>query len=307
MTESLSVTGTERHDPRYADIDVWPTGAILDALAEAQMTATALVRAAVPQLEKIVDTALPGLQRGGRLFYVGAGTSGRIGMQDGVELTPTFGLPPERLVLLLAGGAGALFQAAEGAEDQEETARDEIMAHQPTGNDVVFGIAASGGTPYTCAAIAAARAAGAMTVGIACNAEGRLLREAEYPVAIVTGPEVVAGSTRLKAGTAQKSALNLLSTTLMIRLGHAYRGLMVDMRVVNAKLEKRAESMVRTLAGGTEADIKDALKGAGKNVKRAVLLRHGLTLETAEMALSEAQGDLRLALNALKAKTSSDF
>ncbi|GAN54882.1 N-acetylmuramic acid 6-phosphate etherase [Tanticharoenia sakaeratensis] len=296
MTQSLPTTGTERHDPRYADIDLWPTGAVLDALAEAQMTATALVRAAVPEMERIVDAALPRLQRGGRLFYVGAGTSGRIGLQDGVELTPTFGLPPERLVLLLAGGTGALFEAAEGAEDREDVARAEIMAHAPGPDDVVFGIAASGGTPYTCAAVAAARAAGALTVGIACNPSGRLLREAECPLAIVTGPEVIAGSTRLKAGTAQKAALNLLSTTLMVRLGHAYRGRMVDMRVVNAKLEGRAEGMVRTLAGGTDEEIRAALKIAGNNVKRAVLIRHGLSLEDAEAVLVRAKGDLRVAL-----------
>lgn len=304
MTKSLSTTGTERHDPRYEDIDLWPTGAILDALAEAQMTATALVRAAVPELEIIVDAALPRLQRGGRIFYVGAGTSGRIGLQDGVELTPTFGQPSERLVLLLAGGTGALFSAAEGAEDQENVAQAEIMAHAPGANDVVFGIAASGGTPYTCAAVAAARSAGALTVGISCNAEGRLLHEAEYPLAIVTGPEVVAGSTRLKAGTAQKAALNLLSTTLMVRLGHAYRGLMVDMRVVNAKLEKRAERMVRILAGGTDEEIRDALKGAKNNVKRAVLIRQGVSLEDAEGALSRANGDLRLALAEFQGVTS---
>lgn len=236
---------------------------------------------------------------GGRLFYVGAGTSGRIGMQDGVELTPTFGLPTERLVLLLAGGEGAVFQAAEGAEDREDAARDDILAHEPGRNDVVIGVAASGATPYTCAALAAARARGSLTVGISGSREGRILHEAELGIRLPTGPEVVAGSTRLKAGTAQKAALNMLSTTLMLRLGHVYRGQMVDMKVTNAKLARRAARMVRMLAGGTDAEIEAALAATGGNVKRAVLVRSGLSREEAEAALTLHRGDLRAVLSSL--------
>lgn len=292
MTETPLSLQTEHHDPRYESIELWPTATILDALAEAQMTATALVRAAVPALEAAVEAALPGLRRGGRLFYVGAGTAGRVGMQDGVELTPTYGWPSERLVMLLAGGNGALSQAAEGAEDDEQAARTEMAAHRVGPDDVVFGIAASGNTPYSCAAIGFARAAGAMTVGISCVPQTRLLREAEMEILLPTGPEAVAGSTRLKAGTAQKAALNLLSTTLMIRLGHVYRGMMVDMRVTNAKLARRAVGMVRRLAGGSDAQIDEALALAGGNVKRAVLLRRGLSLDEAEQALGVHEGDL---------------
>ncbi|MFT8776746.1 MAG: N-acetylmuramic acid 6-phosphate etherase [Gluconacetobacter liquefaciens] len=288
--------GTEQCDPRYADIDLWPTGAILDALAEAQLTAVAIVRAAVPQMEAVIEAALPGLRAGGRLFYVGAGTSGRIGLQDGVELTPTFGWPGDRLVLMLAGGPAALFESVEGAEDQEEAARAEILSHDPGPQDVVLGIAASGATPYTCAAIAAARVCGALTVGVASNSGGRLLREAELGIVLPTGPEVISGSTRLKAGTAQKAALNMLSTALMVRLGHAYRGQMVDMRVVNAKLQRRAARMVRLLAGGTDEQIADALEASGGNVKRAVLIRHGMSLTDAEAALRQHGGNLRAVL-----------
>ncbi|MBB2159276.1 N-acetylmuramic acid 6-phosphate etherase [Gluconacetobacter sacchari] len=287
------LAGTEQRDPRYADIDLWPVRSVLDALAEAQMAAAAAVRVAVPEIEAVVVAALPRLRRGGRLFYVGAGTSGRIGLQDGVELGPTFGWPAERLVLLLAGGPQAIFQAAEGAEDREETGRAEVLAHAPDDRDVLFGIAASGGTPYTCAAVAAARACGALTVGISCNAAGRLLREAEYGITIATGPEVIAGSTRLKAGTAQKATLNLLSTALMIRLGHAYRGRMVDMRVMNDKLDRRAARMVADLAGGSDDEIRAALAAAGGNVKRAVLVRAGLSPSEAEQALARHDGDLR--------------
>ncbi|MBR0560364.1 N-acetylmuramic acid 6-phosphate etherase [Neokomagataea anthophila] len=300
LTSSVVPTGTERHDPRYEDIDLWPATSVMDALAEAQMTATAIARAAVPQMNDVVTLALPRLRAGGRLFYVGAGTSGRVGLQDGVELTPTFGWPPERLILMLAGGPTALFEAVEGAEDREDNAIKEMLSHNPNQNDIVFGIAASGATPYTCAAIATARTAGALTVGISCNKNGRLLKEAELGITIVTGSEVIAGSTRLKAGTAQKAVLNILSTTLMIKLGHGYRGQMVDMRVVNAKLEKRAARMVHDLVGGTSAEIEASLQASHKNVKRAILIRSGLTAEEAETTLTQHGGDLRAVMAGLK-------
>ncbi|BAT20481.1 N-acetylmuramic acid 6-phosphate etherase [Asaia bogorensis] len=304
QTHAVEKLQTEQQDPRYATIELWPTASILDALAEAQMAATALVREAVPSLEAVIEAALPRLRRGGRLFYVGAGTAGRVGMQDGVELTPTYGWPPEKLVMLLAGGSAAVSQAAEGAEDDEQAACAEMNANHVGPDDVVFGIAASGNTPYSCAALGFARSKGALTIGISCVAEGRLLREAELGIALPTGAEAVAGSTRLKAGTAQKAALNLLSTTLMIRLGHVYQGLMVDMRVTNAKLARRAIGMVRRIAGGTDAEIGNALKQADGNVKRAVLLRHGMTLEEAELALKTHGGDLHAILGR-KTKTGS--
>lgn len=300
MTDSPPSLQTEHHDPRYETIELWPTATILDSLAEAQMAATALVRAAVPALEVAVEAALPGLRNGGRLFYVGAGTAGRVGMQDGVELTPTYGWPPEKLVMLLAGGSHALSRAAEGAEDDEQAARTAMSAHHVGPNDVVFGIAASGNTPYSCAAVGFARDAGAITIGISCVPGTRLLREAEHGIVLPTGPEAVAGSTRLKAGTAQKAALNLLSTTLMIRLGHVYRGMMVDMRVTNAKLARRATGMVRRLAGGSDAEIGEALALTGGNVKRAVLLRHGLTPDEAEQALVAHAGDLHAVLRSMQ-------
>ncbi|MCE2563582.1 N-acetylmuramic acid 6-phosphate etherase [Komagataeibacter sp. FNDCF1] len=287
---------TEGQDPRYADVDTWPVASVLDALVESQMSAIAAVRAASAELERAVDAALPRLLAGGRLFYVGAGTSGRIGMQDGVELLPTFGWSPERLVLLLAGGTDAIHQAAEGAEDREDAARADILAHAPGPDDVVLGIAASGSTPYTCAAITAARAAGSLTIGIACNPDGRLLDVAELGIAIVTGPEVISGSTRLKAGTAQKATLNLISTTLMIRMGHAYRGQMVDMRVVNAKLQQRACRMVRNLTGSTQQQALDALEMTRFNVKRAVMIRSGIPPAQVEPLLRLHHGNLRTIL-----------
>lgn len=287
---------TETHDPRYASIELWPTATIIETLAEAQMAATALVRAAAPMLERAVEAALPRLRAGGRLVYVGAGTAGRIGMQDGVELMPTYGWPEERLVMLLAGGDRAISRAVEGAEDDEATACREIAGHDVGPDDVVLGIAASGNTPYSCAAVSCARARGALTIGVSCVADTRLLAEAELGILLPTGAEAVAGSTRLKAGTAQKAALNLLSTTLMIRLGHVYRGLMVDMRVTNAKLRRRAIGMVKALSGGSEEEICEALDRSGGNVKRAVLLRAGMTLQEAEAALQAHDGNLHAVL-----------
>jgi N-acetylmuramic acid 6-phosphate etherase len=294
---------TETADPRYADIDLWPTGSILAALAEAQMVATATAYAAIGAIEAAVTAAIPRLRAGGRLFYVGAGTSGRVGFQDGVELTPTFGWPEERLVLLLAGGTKALLEAVEGAEDQEEAGRADILAHAPGADDVVLGVAASGATRFTCAAILAARECGALTVGISSNAEGRLLTDAEFGIALPTGPEVIAGSTRLKAGTAQKAALNMISTALMIRLGHTYRGQMVDMRIVNAKLQRRAVRMMQLLAGGTGSEARAALAASGNNVKSAVLIRHGLSADDSLLALSRHAGDLRAALRERTSET----
>ena len=299
---SVPLAHTETLDARYTDLDIWPTGTVLEALLESQLGAVAAVKSALPQLEAAITAAVPRLEAGGRLFYVGAGTSGRIGLQDGVELIPTYGWPAERLVLMLAGGDAALFNPVEGAEDDEAEARRAISAHAPTAQDVVIGVAASGGTPYTCAALETAKAAGSLCIGMSCSPNTRLLN-AEYPVLIQTGPEVVAGSTRMKAGTAQKVTLNLLSTTLMIRLGHTWRGQMVDMRIVNAKLVRRAHRMLRHLTGCTQAQAEEALQQANGSIKLAVLLRHGLDATQARQLLVLCGGHLRKALARIAAQT----
>ncbi|KFL90836.1 N-acetylmuramic acid 6-phosphate etherase [Acetobacter malorum] len=287
---------TETYDSRYEALDLWPTGTLLDALLESQLGAVASVKAALPGMEEAITAALPSLQRGGRLFYVGAGTSGRIGLQDGVELIPTYGWPEDRLVLLLAGGDAALFQPVEGAEDDEEAARTAITTHKAGPDDVVIGVAASGGTPYTCAALTCARAAGSLTIGLSCSPDTRLLRDAELGLLIETGPEVVAGSTRMKAGTAQKVALNMLSTALMIRLGHTWRGQMVDMKIVNAKLVRRAYRMVQQLTDCTEAKAKDALEKAEGSIKLAVLVCFGFAPDEGRALLKQHAGNLRAVL-----------
>jgi N-acetylmuramic acid 6-phosphate etherase len=291
---------TETIDPRYRDLDSWGSASILAALWEAQMDAVAAVRTVLPALATAADDAVPLLQRGGRLIYAGAGTSGRIGVQDGAELPPTFNWPAERLVLLMAGGAASFTGAIENAEDDEAAASDAIAAHQVGPGDVVLGIAASGSTPYTTRAIRDARRRCALTIGIANSAGGALLAEAQHKLLVETGAEAIAGSTRLKAGTAQKVVLNLFSTLVMIRLGHVHQGLMVDMQARNAKLRLRAVRMLRALSGETsEPVLLAALEAGGGRVKPAVLVLRGLTAAQADALIERHGGSLREALSAL--------
>ena len=284
---------TEATDPALVDLDGWASGAILSALWQGQRAAVAAVEAALPALEAAAEAALPRLVAGGRLVYVGAGTSGRIGVQDGAELNPTFNWPVERLVLLLAGGEAAFVNAVENAEDRADEARALIGRHGVGAEDVVIGIAASGATPFTLAAIEAARAAGALTIGIANSPEAPLLLAAAHGVLIATGAEPIAGSTRMKAGTSQKVALNLLSTLLMVKLGRVWRGQMVDMQARNEKLRRRAVRMLCQLGGCDEAEAEAALAATQGQVKPALLVLRGMSAVQAELALAGAGGSLR--------------
>ncbi len=289
---------TEAQDPRYRDLDAWEAPAILDALLDNQAGALAAVRAALPVLEQVVDAALPRLARGGRLAYAGAGTSGRLAFQDGAELTPTFDWPRERLAFLVAGGEQALVRAVEGAEDRIDTAEADVAALALGPDDVLLALAASGTTPYTREAVRSARRAGCLTIGIANSPGAPLLEEAEIAVLVETGAEAIAGSTRLKAGTAQKIVLNLISTTLMIRLGRVWHGEMVDMQATNAKLRGRAERMLRSLTGADDDAIRSALAAADGRVKLAVLLLHGKSRPDAEADLVRHGNHLRKVLQA---------
>ena len=282
-----TLPATEGVSPRYADIETWPSAAILDALLENQLAAIAAVRTALPAIEAAAEAAAARLRAGGRLAYAGAGTSGRIAVQDGAELPPTYGFPRDRLLLLMAGGPAALVQAAEGAEDDASGA--DAASLGPA--DVLLAVAASGATPYTLACLRTARSAGALTIAVA-NSPGPLLAAADHAVLLPTGPEPVAGSTRMAAGTAQKAALNLFSTLLMIRLGHVYRGQMVDMRATNAKLRRRAIRMLSALAPAPPDQAAAALESAGGALKPALLLLRGMTLEAATAALDRAGGNL---------------
>lgn len=288
---------TETIDPRYVDIDMWPTEAAVAAILASQIEAVEALRGQAPALAAASDAAAERLHGGGRIAYAGAGTSGRIGVQDGVELTPTFGWPEARLVFLMAGGAAALMKTQEGAEDDRDAARADVAAARIGTGDVLIGVAASGRTPYVLAAVEAARAAGALTIGLANNAGTPLLAIAEHAILADTGSEVIAGSTRMKAGTAQKVALNTLSTAIMLRLGLVHRGLMVNMQVSNAKLLGRGQAMVRDLAGVDQAVAEKALAAAGNDIKLAVLLAKGLDGDAARALLERSRFNLRVALD----------
>jgi N-acetylmuramic acid 6-phosphate etherase len=292
----MSLPDTERSDARFDALDAWDVPTILAALWEGQLAAVAALGPALPAVARAVDAAATRLESGGRLAYAGAGTSGRIAVQDGAELTPTFDWPADRLILLMAGGAGALLRAVENAEDRDDLARVEIAAHGICAADVLLGMAASGATPFTLACVTEARARGALTIGIANSRGAKLLDAAEFPILAETGAEAVAGSTRLKAGTAQKAALNLFSTALMVRLGRVYRGQMVDMLARNEKLRRRAERMLAGIADGDPETIRAALAAADGKVKLAALMLRGLDRVGAEAALARHAGHLRPAL-----------
>jgi N-acetylmuramic acid 6-phosphate etherase len=294
---------TEQIDPRYAELDSWSTVPMLAAMYEGQLAAAAAVQPAIAAIARAVDDALPGLAREGRLVYVGAGTSGRIGVQDGTELTPTFNWPAERLLFLMAGGMPALTRSVEAAEDSGADGERAILAAQIGADDVVIGIAASGTTPYTVGALGAAGRAGAVTIGIANNPAAPLLAAVRHPILIETGPEVIAGSTRMKAGTAQKIVLNLFSTAAMVKLGRVYRGMMVQMRATNAKLRCRGEAIVSTIAGCTGAEAARHLDAAGGDVKTAVLLALGTNAEMVVELLARHRGNLRATIEALSGKS----
>ncbi len=287
---------TETVDPRFVDIDLWSTEAAVAAMLEGQLTAIAAVQAQVHAIARASDAAAARLMQGGRLVYVGAGTSGRIAVQDGVELSPTFDWPSERIVFLMAGGADALTESAEGAEDNAVSGRAEIIAAGIGPFDVVIGVAASGRTPYTVAAVEAARAMGALTLGIANNPGSALLTAAEHPILIDTGSELIAGSTRMKAGTAQKAVLNLFSTATMLRCGRVYKGLMVNMRISNEKLLKRGQDMVRQFADVAPDVAVAALDAAGRDIKVAVLIATGTDAATASELLRRNHDNLRAAI-----------
>ena len=288
---------TEALSPRFETMDAWPTADLVAALVDSQFSAVAAVQAVAPALAQAADAAAARLASGGRLIYMGAGTSGRIAMQDAVELRPTFDWPAARSLALMAGGDGALIAAREGAEDDEAEAVAVLDAAGCGPLDVVIGVAASGRTPFTVAGLRHARGLGALTVGLFNNPGAALGAVSDVPVLLDTGAEVLAGSTRLKAGTAQKAALNALSTAVMVRLGRVWRGQMVAMRPTNAKLAQRAAEMVARLAGTAPGPAAAALQAAGGSIPAAVLmLGRGLDRAGAEALIGDTGGDLRRAL-----------
>jgi N-acetylmuramic acid 6-phosphate etherase len=288
---------TESPSPQHAQLDQYSVEALVDALVDDQALAVGAVQAAAASIAAAVEAMTPRIAAGGRLIYVGAGTSGRLGILDSVELFPTFSWPHERAVALLAGGLGAMFEAVEGAEDDRHKGASDLRLLYPSYNDMVLLIAASGTTPYVLGALQAAHMVGALTVGITNNTGTPLAAGADIAIVIDTGPEVISGSTRLKAGTAQKIVLNTLSSALMVRLHKVYGNLMVDMQATNAKLIERAISLTMHATGADAHTARGVLEQCQFQVKTAIVaLLKQQTVEQAQALLDAADGDVRTAL-----------
>ncbi len=290
---------TEQPYPGHEHLDEYEPRELVEALINDQAAAATAVRNASTQIALAVAGAVPRLEAGGRIIYVGAGTSGRLGLLDSVELNPTFSWPRGRSIALLAGGLPAIHEAVEGAEDDYERGVRDLSELRPEAHDVVVLLAASGATPFTLGALMAARAAGAFTIGIANNPGSPLAEGADVGIVLDTGPEVVSGSTRLKAGTAQKITLNTFSTAVMVRLNKVFGNLMVDVRPTNAKLVRRAIRIIALAAGTDEARAREAFEVCGSQVKPAIVsILKRVGPEQAQELLSKAQGSVRAALRA---------
>jgi len=284
---------TEEVDPRFADLDAWSLRSAMEAMWEGQLAAVAAIGHALPAITAATEAAKAALGDRGRIVYVGAGTSGRVAVQDGAELTPTFAWPKERVRFIVAGGDSAFVTSIEGAEDDVDDAVAQINAARLTAHDVVIAVAASGTTPFTVAALHQAATFGAVTIGVANNPATALLASAKFPILVETGRELIAGSTRMKAGTAQKVVLNLISSGIMLRLGRVYRGMMVNMQPTNAKLKRRAEAMVAQIAHCDPSHATRSLERAEGDIKAAVLLALGVDKMDAETVLKNCGGNLR--------------
>jgi N-acetylmuramic acid 6-phosphate etherase len=285
---------TEQQNPKTLSIDQLSTFEVLERINDEDATVASAVRRALPEITRAVDAITERLRGGGRLLYVGAGTSGRLGVLDAVECVPTFSTPPELVLGLIAGGTAALTRSVENVEDMRENGGQELRALELSERDAVVGLAASGRTPYVLGAVETANEIGAVTIGIACNFPSPLLDLVQIPIGVVTGPEVITGSTRMKAGTAQKMVLNMLSTATMVQLGKVYGNLMVDLQVTNAKLADRARRIVAKLAEVDEAESAQLLAQTGNRVKAAIVMKRlGVSPEEAQARLQQANGRLR--------------
>lgn len=297
MTLPTAALATEIAEDRFAGLDTWPDATILAALLDGQKRALASVEAAIPALAQAAAAAAAALAGGGRLVYLASGSPALMSLADALEIPQTYGIAHDRVVLILADGAGIATRLNGMREDDAEGARADVAAQRVGAGDCVVAISASGSTPYTVAGLEAARKAGARTVGIAGNAGAPLLAAAEIPVLLDAGPEVISGSTRMGAGTAQKAALNMLSTLVGVRLGHVYDGLMVNVKADNEKLRIRSARIVSRITGVPEARARETLELSGGEVKPAILIAAGAQgLAAANALLAETGGNVREAL-----------
>ena len=298
LMDELDQLVSEGRNPRTMGIDQMSTHDILVAINDEDSLVPAAVRATLPAIEKAVEAIVAAFGKGGRLIYVGAGTSGRLGVLDASECPPTFGVPAGKVIGLIAGGNEALIRATEGAEDRTAAGAADLDRIALEDRDVVVGIAVSGRTPYVIGALEHAKARGAVTVALTCNPSSAIAQMADISIAPVVGPEVLTGSTRLKSGTAQKLVLNMLTTASMVRIGKSYENLMVDLVASNDKLKARATRIVMQATGCSARDAEAALERTGQDVKLAILVTtRGVPVDEARAALARNNGFRRLAAN----------
>ncbi len=294
MSQDWVTRITEKRNPATMELDQLDTGQILQVINEEDAGITTAVAEVMPTIEIVVDKIVNRMKKGGRLFYIGAGTSGRLGILDAVECVPTFSVAPDRVIGILAGGRDAIFAAQENIEDSKEQGSKDLMAYDLKAKDTVLGIAASGKTPYVLGAVTTAHEIGALVIGLACTKDSPLEKSVSWAITPIVGPEVVTGSTRMKAGTAQKMVLNMISTTVMIKLGKVYSNLMVDLKASNQKLRERSERIFMTVTGADQQIAADYLGRADYSVKEAIVMfAKGCTLERAEELLKENDEFLR--------------
>jgi N-acetylmuramic acid 6-phosphate etherase len=292
--------GTERRNPRSVDIDLFPTERILKIINAEDSVIPGAVAAAIPQIARAVDLGVEVIRAGGRLFYVGAGTSGRIAIQDAVECPPTFSTPPDWIQAVIAGGSKALTKAVEGAEDDRGKAVADLKAKKITDKDFVLGIAASGHTPYTLSALEFAKSKGAKTGAIVCVADSPMSRIADVTIFTEVGAEVITGSTRLKAGTSQKLVLNMISTATMVRLGMTYSNWMINVSMSNSKLQERGVQILREVLGVSADEAIRLAHDSGGALKVAVVMGAlDCDRAEAESRLQHSEGNLRKVLGSL--------
>ena len=291
---------TERRNPRSVDIDLFPTERVLKIINSEDATVAPAVAAAISDIAKLVDAALDSIRAGGHIIYAGAGTSGRIALTDAAEMPPTFSAPTEWIQAVMAGGPKAIEKAIEGSEDDADKAAADLKAKKLASNDLVIGIAATGSTPYTLAALEFAKAKGAKTAAIVCAENSPMSKIADVTIHVAVGPEVISGSSRMKAGTAQKLVLNMFSTALMVRLGMTYSNWMINVSMSNQKLRERGKHMLQEILGVKPDDAEKLVQASGSNLKIAVIMgATGCDRKEAEKQLAASNGNLRAALGHL--------
>lgn len=293
MIENFAKLNTEQQNPNTLDIDRISTEEMLMKINTEDRKVAEVVYNNIPSIAKLIDQAYACVENGGRILYVGAGTSGRLGILDASECPPTYGVSDELVQGVIAGGTPAIFKAQEGAEDSKELAVHDLKERKLTNADMVIGLAASGRTPYVIGALEYANEIGAQTGSVSCVEQSELSKVAHYPVEVVTGAEVVTGSTRMKAGTAQKMVLNMISTCVMIKMGKVYHNLMVDVQPSNEKLIVRATRMVQQILEVDEKTAAELFEASGRSVKRAIVMHVlGCDSEMAQEKIDEAKGIL---------------